>query len=135
MGNKPAYTIEEQLDLLKNRGMTIRNEENASHFLRNIIAHHSRLWSRNMVKRPTVNIKNPPLPWLKGSLDRNQWKKPFLIISCMIYLCNKVTPGHQLKPKIKELFSNNESILLFIFEALNLKNITNDYRGILATVY
>ena len=36
MGNKPAYTKEDQLDLLKKRGMIILNEENAFHFLKNI---------------------------------------------------------------------------------------------------
>lgn len=38
-------------------------------YIRNIIAHHSRLWSRNMVKKPTVNINNPQHPWLKKSLN------------------------------------------------------------------
>ena len=48
-------------------------------YIKNIIAHHSRLWSRNMVKRPTVNIKNPPFPWLNGNLTKNQSKNLSLL--------------------------------------------------------
>lgn len=111
------HQLPEKSKIANEMGLNLHSELSswleAITYIRNIIAHHSRLWNRNMVKKPTSNIKNPPLPWLNGSLDRNQWKKPFLIISCMIYLCNKVTPGHQLKPKIKELFSNNKSIPLY----------------------
>ena len=36
MSNKPARTIPEQIQLLKDRGMTFRNEENAAITLLNI---------------------------------------------------------------------------------------------------
>lgn len=36
MANKPAYTIVDQIALLKKRGMLFRNEANAPHFLENI---------------------------------------------------------------------------------------------------
>jgi abortive infection bacteriophage resistance protein len=32
-------------------------------YLRNIIAHHSRLWSRTMMKRPGMNLNNPAKAW------------------------------------------------------------------------
>ena len=37
----------------------------------------------------------------------------------MIYLCNTVTPVHQLKTKIKELFAQNESIPLYKIGFMN----------------
>lgn len=88
-------------------------------YVRNIIAHHSRLWSRNMVKQPTENLNNPMGQWFDKPLLDEQIKKPFLIISCMIYLCNKVTPGHQIKAKILELFQNSPNIPIHKLGFLN----------------
>ena len=36
MSNKPAYSIADQISLLKQRGMLFRDEGNAPHFLENI---------------------------------------------------------------------------------------------------
>lgn len=88
-------------------------------YVRNIIAHHSRLWSRNMVKRPIDNLKNPSEKWFHNPLEEVQKKKPFLIISCMLYLCNKVTPGHQIKSKILDLFESNPNIPIYKLGFLN----------------
>ena len=48
-----------------------------------------------------------------------QTKKPFLIISAMVYLCNEVTPNHQIKSKILALFSNNPNIPIYKLGFLN----------------
>ena len=72
-----------------------------------------------MVKRPTENIKNPIGLWFDNALTAVQAKKPFLIISCMIYLCNKVTPGHQIKTKIVDLFNSNPNIPIYKLGFLN----------------
>lgn len=88
-------------------------------YVRNIIAHHSRLWSRNMVKKPIERINNPIDLWFTNPLTEVQTKKPFLIISCMVYLCNKVTPGHQIKNKILSLFENNPTIPVYKLGFLN----------------
>ncbi|MCV9389141.1 Abi family protein [Reichenbachiella ulvae] len=88
-------------------------------YVRNIVAHHSRLYSRDMVKRPMLNIRNPQAAWLNNQLTSQQQKKVFLIISCMLYICNKVTPGHQIKQKIKELIRTNPSIPVYKFGFLN----------------
>lgn len=60
-----------------------------------------------MVKVPTEILNNPLGPWLSNSLNQLQKRKPSFIISCMIYICNKFTPSHQIKVKILDLFSNN----------------------------
>lgn len=88
-------------------------------YVRNIIAHHSRLWNRNMVKAPIVNLKNPLSIWLDQPLIPVQNKKPFLIISTMVYLCNHVTPNHQIKSKILALFSSNPNIPIYKLGFLN----------------
>lgn len=88
-------------------------------YVRNIIAHHSRLWSRNMVKVPIAKLNNPLSVWLDKPLSHVQTKKPFLIISAMVYLCNEVTPNHQIKNKILMLFENNPSIPIYKLGFLN----------------
>lgn len=85
-------------------------------YLRNIVAHHSRVWSRNMVKRITLP-KNTRNPWLMSetvSKQQNiQKPKPFIAISTMLYLCNAVNPTNQIKDKLLSLFQNNPSIPIY----------------------
>ena len=68
-------------------------------YLRNIVAHHSRLWSRNMVKRPSEPL-NPQLPWLSRQLSEAEAKRPFYIITAMLYLCDAVAPANTLREDI-----------------------------------
>lgn len=88
-------------------------------YVRNIVAHHSRLYSRDMVKRPILNIRNPKSAWLNNQVLESQRKKAFLIISCMVYICNKITPGHNIKVKIKNLIQNNPTIPVYKLGFLN----------------
>ena len=88
-------------------------------YVRNIIAHHSRLWSRDMKKKPTVQVKKPVGDWFANPVTKVQTEKVFLIISCMIYLCNKVTPGHQLKVKILALFERYPNVPIYKLGFLN----------------
>lgn len=98
------HQLPEKSAIAKEMGLNLHSELSswleAITYVRNIIAHHSRLWSRNMVKRPTENINNPTGQWFANPLTQVQTKKTFLIISCMVYLCNEVTPRHQIKTKI-----------------------------------
>ena len=57
--------------------------------------------------------------WLDKPLSPVQTKKPFLIISTMVYLCNVVTPNHQIKSKILALFANNGNIPIYKLRFLN----------------
>lgn len=82
-------------------------------YVRNIIAHHSRLWSRNMVKKPKVDIQNPMHDWFLNTPTQVQQKKPFLIISTLVYLSNKITPGHQIKEKLLNLFNENPHVPIY----------------------
>jgi hypothetical protein len=72
-----------------------------------------------MVKTPFEHINNPMREWFDVPLLPVQAKKPFLIISCMLYLCNQVTPGHQIKNKLLDLFSLNPTIPIYKLGFLN----------------
>ena len=117
------HQLPEKAAIAKEMGLNLHNELSswleAIAYVRNIIAHHSRLWSRNMVKRPTDQLKNPIGQWFVNPITEVQTKKPFLIISSMVYLCNMVTPGHQIKSKILDLFKNNPNVPIYKLGFLN----------------
>ena len=117
------HQLPEKSTIAKEMGLNLHSELSswleAIVYVRNIIAHHSRLWSRNMVKIPIVNINNPIGLWFNNDLLPVQKKKPFLIISSMIYLCNKVTPNHQIKIKIIDLIHNNPDVPIYKLGFLN----------------
>ena len=116
------YTLPEKSDIAKSMGLNMHNELSSwlesIVYVRNIIAHHSRLWSRNMVKQPKAKINNPK-DWFNKPLQDVQKKRVFLIISCMVYFCNKVTPSHQVKSKIIKLFNDNPNIPIYKIGFLN----------------
>ena len=71
--------------------------------VRNIIAHHSRLWGKNFPKRPVMQLNNPAGAWLTRPLQQAQTNKPFAVISCMVYLCNYLSKSEDIKQKIIDL--------------------------------
>lgn len=111
------HQLPEKAIIAKEMGLNLHTELSswleAITYARNIIAHHSRLWSRTMVKRPIEKINNPIGLWFNNALLPVQTKKPFLIISCMLYLCNQISPSHQIKTKVIELFNSNPSIPVY----------------------
>lgn len=112
-----SHQLPEKAQIAKEMGLHLHAELSswleAIVYLRNIIAHHSRLWSRNMVKKPKVRINNPMNDWLDQPLIANQKKKVFLIASTLIYLCNVVTPNHQVKVKILNLINSNADMPIY----------------------
>lgn len=71
-------------------------------YLRNMVAHHSRLWSRNMVKRPAT-ITKARNAWLHQPLNPVVEKRPFYLISALLYLCDAVGEGDRLRYDIHRL--------------------------------
>jgi abortive infection bacteriophage resistance protein len=117
------HQLPEKAIIAKEMGLNLHSELSSwlesITYVRNIIAHHSRLWSRTMVKKSIVGIKNPIGQWFTKPLEDVQSKKPFLIISSMIYLCNQVTPGHHIKSKLLELFETNPTVPIYKLGFLN----------------
>lgn len=117
------HQLPEKATIAKEMGLNLHSELSswleAIAYVRNIIAHHSRLWSRNMVKRPVEKLNNPVGKWFVNPLLPVQAKKPFLIISCMVYLCNEITSNNQIKSKIHELIKSNPSIPIYKLGFMN----------------
>lgn len=71
--------------------------------MRNIIAHHGRLWNRVIINKydwPQTTIR----PLLSYIPDNNQRRKIFPILSAILYLNNEISPGHHIKTELLSLF-------------------------------
>jgi abortive infection bacteriophage resistance protein len=75
--------------------------------VRNICAHHERLWNRTLSQIPKLP-KKPIHPFLA---NRNiSSHKPYGILSCMAYIMNIISPAHHFTVKIKELFKMRPNV-------------------------
>jgi len=72
--------------------------------IRNIIAHHSRLWNRAIITKYKWP-KNTPYPLLSYRPDEIRRRKIFPILCAMIYLNDRVSPSHHFKQDLSNLFS------------------------------
>lgn len=81
--------------------------------LRNIIAHHSRLWYRIFSKKP-VNVSKHRDKWFVQSMTDSQRKRAFGVISCLLYLCNAIVPDNTIKEEIKTLFDKYPNVPVYM---------------------
>lgn len=72
--------------------------------IRNIIAHHGRLWNRVIINKYDWPL-NTPTPVLSYIPNNYQRRKIFPILSGILYLNNKISPGHQIKQELFNLFN------------------------------
>jgi len=70
--------------------------------MRNIVAHHSRLWSRSLGKKISAP-KGHRYVWLNNGFTELQKKKPYAVACAMAYLCKAVNPQHKFVQSIKQL--------------------------------
>ena len=91
-------------------------------YLRNIIAHHSRLWSRTMVKRPSMQLNNPVGAWFTQPLKQGQLDKPFSTISCLLYLYKHLSRSEDMKLQIIELINAYPNVPIYKYGFFNRWN-------------
>ncbi|MHC1704885.1 MAG: Abi family protein [Tenuifilaceae bacterium] len=86
-------------------------------YLRNICAHHSRLWNREMRIQPEIPL-NPHNSFLTktkylhpetGILLRLN-NKTFFMLSMIVYLMNSINPKHKIQEKFKALLTKYPNI-------------------------
>lgn len=74
--------------------------------IRNIVAHHSRLWNRILSSTPIVpKSKNIAGLWIKSALSQNEKRMPYFVITNILYLCNSIRPQNDIKQRILSLFA------------------------------
>lgn len=69
-------------------------------YIRNVCAHHSRLWNRDMRIQPVIPF-NPRNPWLSNTSIANN--KTYFVLSMIVYLLNTINPNHSFKSRFKSL--------------------------------
>lgn len=80
--------------------------------IRNIIAHHGRLWNRVIInKYDWPNSQVAPL--LDYVPTDHQRRKIFPILSAIIYLNDFISPGHSIKTELFELFDKYTQVPLY----------------------
>lgn len=77
--------------------------------IRNICAHHGRLWNKNLPGRPKL-LSKPPAPWLTNVPPVSQHHMLYIHICCMKYLLDVISPAHHFKPRLADLFIKYPSV-------------------------
>lgn len=85
-------------------------------YLRNICAHHSRLWNREMQIQPTIPL-TPQHPFINQTTYINSEgvtlplnNKTYFILSMVIYLMNTINPKHTIQSKFRKLLQKYPNI-------------------------
>lgn len=76
-------------------------------YVRNLCAHHSRLWNRDLAIEPNKLLK-PIGPWLSAPFENN--KRVFYFICVLRYLLLRANPSNSLKNKLEILFEKYPSV-------------------------
>lgn len=79
--------------------------------VRNIIAHHGRLWNRVIINKYDWPPTSPHLI-LSYVPDNDQRRKIFPLLSAIIYMNDRISPGHNIKSELIELFNKFPKIPL-----------------------
>lgn len=76
--------------------------------VRNICAHHARLWNRDIPKIPKLPNR-PKNTWIKENNELRP-NKVYTTLCCLRYLLNIISPNNNLKNKIVDLINNHPDI-------------------------
>lgn len=80
--------------------------------IRNIIAHHGRLWNRVLINKYSWprDLTDKVLSYIP---DDNRKKKIFPLLCGMIYLNDMISPGHSLRIELKGLIAKFPNTQLY----------------------
>ncbi len=76
-------------------------------YVRNICAHHSRLWNRDLAIEPEKLLK-PKGNWVNKPFENN--KRVFYFLCVLRYMLLRANPGNSMKQKVENLFNKYPSI-------------------------
>lgn len=76
-------------------------------YVRNICAHHSRLWNRDLAIEPEKLIKSKG-KWIETSFENN--KRVFYFLCVLRYMLLRANPGNSMKQKVETLFNKYPTV-------------------------
>ena len=77
--------------------------------IRNICAHHGRLWNKNLPGRPKL-LRKPPAPWLIQVPPVTEHQKIYVHLCCMKYLLDVISPENHLDSKLAALLTKYPTV-------------------------
>lgn len=77
-------------------------------YVRNICAHHSRLWNKDLAIEP-MRLKKPLGNWVNDDFN-NQNSRMFYFLCLLKYLLTRVNPNNSLKGKLIALFTKYPNV-------------------------
>jgi abortive infection bacteriophage resistance protein len=77
--------------------------------IRNICAHHGRLWNKNLPGRPKL-LPKPPAAWVQNVPPVSEHHMLYVHVCCMKYLLDAICPGHKFRNKLKALFAKYPTV-------------------------
>jgi len=77
--------------------------------IRNICAHHSRIWNKNLPGRPKL-LPNPPNPWIANVPLVTEHHMLYIHLCCMKYLLNVTSPKNNFTKKLIGLLTDFPNI-------------------------
>src|SRR5436190_24312216 len=77
--------------------------------IRNICAHHSRLWNRVLGDTPKLPSEHKHPVWHIHALDSN--KKVFIILTILHYMLSRVAPTSGWDKRLRKLLQDNPYML------------------------
>ncbi len=109
MNNQSSRSIARDLGLFK--VLILRNWLHALSILRNICAHHSRLWNRRFTVALTFPNKTRWTFLTKEECSRIRNNKLFAYLSVILYLLQIISPGSAFKSRLIELIKERPRIV------------------------
>lgn len=91
-------------------------------YVRNMCAHHSRLWNREFAIKPDVLLK-PKKPWIDKPFNINQ--RTFYFLCMLQYLMQTSSPNSYLKIKLEDLIAQYPNV------PIKFMGIPSDSKGAL----
>ncbi len=77
----------------------------AINYLRNLVAHHSRLWNRNVIDQPKLP-KVGEIPWCDAFIGKPDLiAKPFLLLAITNHLMATICPNSRWPDRVEELLN------------------------------
>lgn len=77
--------------------------------IRNMTAHHSRLWNKNLPGRPKL-LPNPPQPWIADVPPATEHFMLYVHLCCMKYLLNRIVNNSNMTSRLSDLLIKYKNI-------------------------
>jgi abortive infection bacteriophage resistance protein len=77
--------------------------------IRNLCAHHSRLWNRNLPSSPKL-LPKPPYPWISDVPKQHEFPKLYVHLCVMRYMLNIVVPENSFGVKLSDMLSRYPNV-------------------------